>query len=127
MKRMLIVDDSPSWVRYHESAVKQLFGDIYEIDTASSAVEANDKIYLNADEPYDVILTDMQMETNFLPLFAGEWLIEQIQNMKEYSSTRIVIISATSNIASIAKKYNVEFIPKYSCRDVEIYRDFFAV
>ena len=127
MKRVLIVDDSPSWLRYHENAIKQLFGAEYEIDTASSAVEANDKIYLNADEPYDVILTDMQMETNFLPLFAGEWLVEQIQNMKEYSATRIVIISATSNIASIAKKYNVEFIPKYSCRDVEIYRDFFAV
>ena len=127
MKRMLITDDAPSWLRYHENAIKQIFGAEYEIDTASSATEANEKIYLNADEPYDVILTDMQMETNFLPLLAGEWLIEQIQKIKSYSSTRIVIISATSNIASIAKKYNVEFIPKYSCRDVEIYRDFFAV
>ena len=126
MKRMLITDDSPSWVRYHANAVRQLFGDEYEIDTASSAKEANEKLYFNADEPYDVILTDMQMETDFLPQLAGEWLIERIQNMREYYKARIVIISATSNIASIAKKYNVEFIPKYSCRDVEIYRDFFG-
>ena len=78
------------------------------------------------DTPYDVIFTDMQMESNFLPKLAGEWLIEQIQTFQEYKNTKIVIISASPNIEQIAKKYDVEYISKFVIRnsDAEIYRKY---
>ena len=122
-KKLLIVDDAPSWRRHHEEVIRQLYLDIYEIDLASSAMEANEKLYLNSNEPYDVILTDMQMETDYLPLMAGEWLIEQIQQMKEYFKTHIVIISASNAIRLIAERYNVDYIPKYNCRDLSAYKN----
>lgn len=121
MKKMLIVDDSTSWRKYHEEAVRKLFGDNYEIDTADSARAANEKLYLNEDCPYDVILTDMQMESDFLPQFAGEWFIEQVQNFPAYKNSRIFIISAANAIRLIAERYNVDYIPKYNCRNINSY------
>ena len=124
-KRILIVDDSPSWVRHHTEVLTKLYKDKLKIETANSAIEANDKLYVSIDSPYDLILTDMQMESNFLPLLAGEWLIEQIQNLKEYYKTHIIIISATASIKFIADKYNVDYIPKYNCREIDNYRQLF--
>ena len=69
----------------------------------------------------DFILTDMQMEPDFLPLYAGEWFIKQIQFFNEYKNTKIIIISATSNIRQIAEKYSVDYIPKYRCNDLNEY------
>jgi len=120
MKRLLIVDDSPSWRRYHKDVIEQIYKDKFEITTASSATEANNIIY--EDIPFDVILTDMQMESDYLPLFAGEWLIEQIQKMKSYKKCRIIIISAAYNIKFIAEKYNIEYIRKADCRSINAYR-----
>ena len=122
-KRILVVDDSPSWIRHHSTVLNTIYGKEIEIETAMSAMEANDKLYANSDNPYDIILTDMQMESNFLPKLAGEWFIEQIQSMKEYYKTHIVIISATASIKFIAEKYNVDYIPKYSCRDIANYKN----
>ncbi len=123
MKRILITDDSPNWVRYHESALLNIFGgNSVIIDKAYSAREGNDKITTSIDEPYDIILTDMQMETDFLPFYAGEWLIKQIQLFKEYKNTKIIIISATGNIRQIAEKYKVDFIPKYMCKSIDAYK-----
>lgn len=121
MKKMLIVDDSASWRIHHETSIRQLFGDRFEIDTANSARAANEKLYLNEDSPYDIILTDMQMESDFLPLYAGEWFIEQVQNFPAYYKSRIFIISAAANIRMIADRYNVDYIPKYNCRDINSY------
>lgn len=97
-----------------------------EIDTANSALQALSKVEVSIANPYDVIFTDMQMESNFLPKLAGEWLIEQIQMMKEYKNTKIVIISASPSINLIAQKYGVEYVSKYNVRnsDSEIYRQF---
>jgi len=122
MKKMLIVDDSRNWVEYHAQAVRELFNGEFTIDMADSAKRAFEKVTLNLDEPYDVILTDLQMEIDFSPLYAGEWLVKQIQFYKEYKDTRIIIISATSNIRQIAQKYKVDYIPKYACRDLGAYR-----
>lgn len=121
MKRILIVDDSQSWVDYHINAIKSLFKKGIAIDKANSAKEGVEKLMLSIDEPYDIILTDMQMESDFLPLYAGEWFIKQIQYMNEYKNTKIVIISATSNIRAIAEKYSVNYIPKYNCRNEGAY------
>ena len=86
------------------------------IFTAFSAREADQILSCNIDVPFDFIFTDMQMETDFLPLNAGEWVIKQAQFYPEYKNTRIVIISASPVIEKLAEKYNVEFIPKRLCQ-----------
>lgn len=121
MKKILIVDDSPNWVKYHTAAVNILFNSNVLIETANSAKEGVEKLTLSINEPYDIILTDMQMEPDYLPLYAGEWFIKQIRFFNEYKNTKIVIISAASNISSIADKYGVDFIPKYKCNDEDAY------
>jgi CheY-like chemotaxis protein len=125
--RVLIVDDVPGWIRFHKNNLEYLNIPNLEIDTADSALQALSKIEVSIDNPYDVIFTDMQMEGNFLPKLAGEWLIEQIQILNEYKSTKIVIISASPSINLIAQKYGVEYVSKYIIRnsDAEIYRQFF--
>lgn len=122
MKRILIVDDSNNWLRYHKQAVEELFGNDVQIDTASSALQGVERLTASIDEPYDVILTDMQMESDFIPLYAGEWFIKQIKFFNEYKKTQIIIISATSNIRQIAENYSVEYIPKYKCQDINSYK-----
>ena len=124
--RVLIVDDVPGWVRFHRNNLEYLNITNLEIDTANSALQALSKVEVSIANPYDVIFTDMQMESNFLPKLAGEWLIEQIQMMKEYKNTKIVIISASPSINLIAQKYGVEYVSKYIVRnsDSEIYRQF---
>ncbi len=121
MKKVLIVDDSYKWVEYHKSAVEEIFKDEVEIDTTFSAKEGVEKLTLSIDSPYDFIFTDMQMEPDFIPLYAGEWFIKQIKFFNEYKNTKIIIISATSNIRQIAENYNVDYIPKYKCNDINEY------
>ncbi len=120
-KRILIVDDSSRWVLYHKDAVREIFGGEAEIDTASSAKEGVERLMSSIDCPYDFIFTDMQMESDFLPFYAGEWFIKQIKFFNEYKNTKIIIISATSNIRQIAEKYSVDYIPKYRCNDLKEY------
>ena len=81
---------------------------------------------MSIDNPYDVIFTDLQMESDFLPKYAGEWLIEQIKTFKEYNSTKIVIISASPNIRIIAERNQVLYLSKTIARnaDSESYRAF---
>ncbi len=126
MIKILIVDDVPGWIRFHENNLKYLGIDNLQINTAQSAKEALSKIEVSIDEPYDVIFTDMQMESDFLPKLAGMWLIEQIKMFQEYKNTKIVIISASPDIERIAKKYGVEYLSKFNARnsDAEIYRDY---
>ena len=119
--KILIVDDSSRWIMHHESVLREIFENKIAIDTADCAKRGVEKLTLSIDEPYDVIFTDMQMESDFLPLYAGEWFIKQIKFFKEYKNTKIIIISAASNIKYIAEKYGVDYIPKYSCNDINSY------
>ena len=121
MKRILIVDDSKNWLDYHSYAIKELFPD-YIIETADSAHAGIAKITANIDNPYDIVITDLQMEIDFLPLYAGEWFVRELQMYKEYKNPRIIIVSATSSIKNVAQKYNVEYIPKYMCKTIEAYQ-----
>lgn len=121
MKKILIVDDSSKWVSYHKEVIEEIFANEVTIDVAYSAKQALEKITASIDEPYDIILTDMQMEPDFIPLYAGEWFIKQVQFFNEYKNTKIIIISATSNIKQIAEKYGVDYIPKYKCNDISSY------
>jgi len=127
MKKMLIVDDASGWRRHHEAVIRSIFPNAFEIDTADSAYSANELLYLNVDAPYDVILTDMQMESDFLPLYAGEWLIEQIQKIGAYKNAKIIIISASPSIRLIAENYHVDYIPKQYARNTESYKNLIDV
>ncbi len=113
--KILIVDDVKGWRDYHSYIMNELFENA-EIQTAESAREGYDKILENNESPFDIIITDMQMESDFEPKYAGEWFIEQIKTFKNYKNTRIVIISAAYNIPAIAENYGVDYIRKGTAR-----------
>jgi CheY-like chemotaxis protein len=126
-KKILIVDDVPGWIRFHKNNLEYLGINGLKIDSAQSAREGIEKVEASIDTPYSVIFTDLQMESDFLPKFAGEWFIEQVKTYsKYYKDTKIVIVSASPNIADIAKRHGVLFLPKTVARnsDSEVYRKF---
>ena len=126
MKKVLIVDDVPGWVRFHQNNIEYLNLDV-QIDTANSAREAVSKLEASIDAPYTTIFTDLQMESDFLPKMAGEWFVEQIKTYsKYYKDTKIVIVSASPSIKNIAERYEVLYLPKVVARnsDAEVYREF---
>lgn len=126
MKRILIVDDIPGWVRFHQNNIEYLNSAELEIDVAYSAKEALAKIESSIDVPYDVIFTDLQMESDFLPKMAGEWLIEQIKMFKEFNNSKIIIVSASPIIKEIAERYKVLYLSKVYAKnsDSEVYKQF---
>ncbi len=126
MKRILIVDDVPGWIRFHKNNIEYLNLPDLDIDTANSANEALSKIEASIDEPFDIIFTDLQMESNYLPMLAGEWLVQQIKTYKEYKNNKIVIVSASPSIQRIAERNDVLYLPKTIARnsDAEIYKQF---
>lgn len=129
MKKILIVDDVAGWVRFHQNNIEYLNLEDIEIDTAYSAKEGLAKVEANIDTPYNIIFTDLQMESDFLPKLAGEWFIEQIKTYsKYYKNTKIVIISASPRIERIAQNYGVDFISKIDLRnsDANVYKKFLA-
>lgn len=121
-KKILIVDDSRSWLDYHKSVLENIYGDAFIIETAVSARNGYDMIYNNLKEPYALIITDLQMEMD-LPKLAGEWLVEQVQKIKEYATTPIIMISAMYNIRQVAQNYNINCLPKATAaRDLTAYK-----
>ena len=124
--RVLIVDDVPGWIRFHQINLEYLGIENLEIDTAANANEGLSKIEISIDKPYDVIFTDLQMESDFLPKLAGEWLVEQIKMFDEYKNTKITLISASPSIEQIAKRQGVNYLSKFTARnsDSQIYRQF---
>ena len=111
-RRILIVDDTKSWLDFHERLIKELYGNIFEITLSDCAKNALDVIRKNTDNPFSLIITDLQMERAYEPKLAGEWLIEQIKSISQYSASKIVIISAMYNIEYSAKRLNTEYISK---------------
>lgn len=116
MKKVLIVDDIKGWRDYHSLVINTLFKGDCEIITAESAREGYDKLFENNSSPFDIIITDLQMESDFEPKYAGEWLVERIKELKNYYKTKVVIISASYNIDFIAKNLGVDYIRKSTAR-----------
>lgn len=112
VKKILIVDDTRSWQIFHKDLIHQLYGDYFEVHFASSATDGLNIVRENLDSPFDVIITDLQMEFDYEPKLAGEWLVENVKNFYSYSSTHIIIVSGMYNIEHIAKQLNVECISK---------------
>ncbi len=108
MKQVLIVDDVKGWRDYHTQIIEELGN--FGITTASCAQEAYD--ILLTETPFDIIITDLQMENTFAPKLAGEWLVEQIKTFSRYKNTKVVIISASYNIRHTAETLGVGCIPK---------------
>jgi CheY-like chemotaxis protein len=123
MKNILIVDDIKGWRDYHSYIVSKLFEDV-SIVTAESAREGYDKLLEYNEAPFDIILSDLQMENDFEPKYAGEWFVEQIKTFKNYTKTRVVIISAAYNIKHIAELLDVECLSKTTARNFPDSYDF---
>ena len=79
MKHALVVDDSQSWNNYHCQNLAQIYGEELEIDRAYTAREGYDWVYNYVENPYDLIITDLSMESDFAPKFAGEWFVEVLE------------------------------------------------
>ncbi len=125
MKKVLIVDDVEGWRNHHKQVVEELI-ESAEIYTAECAKEAYDLLLQGV--PFDIIITDMQMETDFEPKHAGEWLVEQIKTFNRYKNTKVVIISAAYNIRHIAQILGAECIPKSTAlKCISAYKEIFGV
>ena len=112
LTKVLIVDDSKGWRDFHKTAFYKLFGEDIELVTAESASDGYDRLLFHAKEPFDLIISDLQMESDFAPLCAGEWFVQQIKNFPEYKNTKIIIVSGMYNIEMTAELLGVDFIPK---------------
>ena len=112
MIKILIADDQQGWRNFNTQAVYDILGKDIEVVTAASAQEGYSLLLENNSSPFDIILTDMQMEDDYAPRMAGEWLIEQAKNLPAYLNTKIVIISASMQSKYIAEHYGVDYLPK---------------
>lgn len=126
--KVLILDDSYSWQEFHKNNIEEIFIELdiknYQIDTVSWAKEGYDAVMQNIDEPYQLIISDLQMEDDFRPQFAGEWFVEQVKTFKQYLNTKIVLCSASYNIKQIAENLSVNFIPKrIAITDINNYKN----
>ncbi len=112
VKRILIAEDSSEWQRFHASLLKSY--DKYKLDylIVDNAKDALTMAQESLNTPYDMVITDLQMETDFSPEFAGEWLVKQIKTFNQYSKVPIVIVSATYNIAFVAHSLGVKYLSK---------------
>lgn len=122
MKKFLIVDDQSAWVTFNAAIVNEIMNNDTLIHTASSALEAYNLLLENILNPYDYIITDLQMEDDYSPKAAGEWLVEQAKNMSFYEKTKIIIVSAAPFINHIAESLNVDCIHK---QDAAVSKDLY--
>ena len=121
--KVLIADDSFDWLNTHTLMMQGIFGEEVEIVAACSAYEGLE-IYKKdfIDKPFDLVITDLQMEKDFEPLYAGEWLIKEIQELRP--AQKILIVSSAYNVDLIAKNYNVDYISKrFVVADMENYKN----
>ena len=133
MKKILIVDDSPAWRIFHKNNIEEIFieqsiGTVdYKIDLAESGQRGYEFVMQNNDSPYDLIISDLQMEDRYYPKYAGEWFIEQVKTFGKYFNTKIVISSGCYNIKQISENLNVDYIPKRAAvTDINKYKEFIS-
>ena len=124
--KILIVDDSLSWRNFHKSTLEEIFSDksiSIKIELASSGNEGYRLAEENLNTPYDLIISDLQMEEDFYPKYAGEWFIEQLKGIDAYKDTKIIISSDCADIKHIAQGLSVDYIPKRrAVSDINCYK-----
>jgi CheY-like chemotaxis protein len=111
-KRILVAEDSSEWQKVHLTLLNA-YSDM-DVTFANSAREGYECVIKNINHPFDLILTDLQMESEFLPVAAGEWFVKQVKALKEYKNIPVVIISAAYNIGFIAHSLGVDHLSKRS-------------
>jgi len=112
--KILIVEDSPEWIKFHISLLNQLFGtDLLKIDFEMSARAGFKKIIKKSETHYDLIISDLEMEEILEESYAGSWFVRNIIKREECKNSKILIISGSDDISLVAKELNVDFIPKY--------------
>lgn len=115
-KRILIVDDSPEWIKFHLQGLELSFGeDFFNIDVTFSAHDGIKAVEEN--EPYDLILSDLQMEIIPGETYAGMWMVKRLKNHPKCADTKFIVISASYEIAQIARILGTAYIPKGSLID----------
>ena len=113
MLKILIVDDNLGWRNFNKEAIENIFGaENVDITLADSAKDGYDKLLYAEKSPFDLIMTDLQMESDFAPMIAGEWFVRQVKNFQKYKNAKIIIVSAMYNIEMTAELLNVDFISK---------------
>ena len=126
--KILVADDSFSWQEYHKNLLEEIFIELgidnYKIDTVTWAKDAYDLIMQNIHEPYRLIISDLQMEDDYRPDYAGEWLVKQIKTFKSYLNSKIIICSGCYNIKQIAETLNADYVPKrVAITDINSYKN----
>lgn len=114
IKRILIAEDSYEWQKFHVQLLNAYDKSDIEFLLASSGREALEIAQKNKDNPFSLVISDMQMETEFLPQFAGEWFIKNLKDIPEYKNVPVVVISAAYNISFIAHSLGVNYLSKRS-------------
>lgn len=113
VKRTLIAEDCMEWQKFHTTSLKS-YNNGFQMDFYLG-VNARDALRVAQEQihdPFDLIITDLQMESDFLPEYAGEWLIKELRTFKEYKNTPIVIVSAAYNISFIATALGCDYLSK---------------
>ena len=111
IKRFLVVDDMQQWQNFHIKAIQDIFTDLdadAEIITCDNATDALVCILKNIKNPFDVIISDLQMELEYEPEHAGEWLIRNTKNCVEYNNTKMMPIDIANNYISHSSKSFIE-------------------
>lgn len=112
MLKVLIVDDSQGWRNFNQSAIEAIFQDEAEITLAESARDGYDKVMFAGSDKFDLVITDLQMESDFAPMIAGEWLVRQILTFPKYKTSEILLVSAMYNIEMISDMLGVDCLSK---------------
>lgn len=114
--KILLIDDSPEWLKNHLNILGQLFEkDFFQTDTAFSG--KNGVLKVLQEKNYDLIITDLEMEKVFDEPYAGVWLIKNLINKEECKNTKFLIISGAYNVWDMANKLKVDYIAKSSLID----------
>ena len=107
---VLVVDDAPEW---REQLVETLQRGGYQVDAASTAAEALEKLN---EAPYHVLVLDIRMEENDLSNVDGIDMLEHLDKHGLTHVTRVIMLSAyaTKEQMRLAfRDYNVaDFISK---------------
>lgn len=112
MLKILIVDDNQGWRNFNKSSIEAIFGDEAEITLAESARDGYDKVMFAGKEKFDLIISDLQMESDFAPVIAGEWFVRQVLTFPRYKTSEILLVSAMYNIEMISDMLGVDCLSK---------------
>lgn len=112
--RILVAEDTLGWQKFHSSMLKNYENADLDFVITDCARDALQLAWENLEKPFDIIITDLQMENDFHPKFAGEWFVEELKQLQAYNNKPIIIVSATYNIEFVAQSLGVDFISKRS-------------